>query len=342
VTGFPPRLAITLGDPAGIGPELCLKLLAACQAGQFPDCIPVIFGSVPVLRRVAAATGMPFTAPIVPAALAATVPAVVPLECPDADTIHPGQMTAAGGEAAFQACRSAIAAALAGEVAGIVTCPLNKRALHAAGYPYPGHTELFADYLSASRSCMMQYADDIACSFVTTHVGYAEVPQLLTMKRIGEVLDLTDAALRRIRGAAPRLLVCGLNPHAGEDGLFGNQEEERLIAPAIQAAVARGINCVGPVPGDTAFTPYARKQYDAVVCMYHDQGHIPVKMIAFDRAVNVTLGLPTPRTSVDHGTAFDIAWQGSADPGSLFQAVHLAAKLAPEDRAGTKAPLPAI
>jgi 4-hydroxythreonine-4-phosphate dehydrogenase len=173
----------------------------------------------------------------------------------------------------------------------------------------------------------MQYADDIACSFVTTHVGYAEVPGLLTPARIGEVLDLTDAALRRIRGRPPRLLVCGLNPHAGEHGLFGNSEEERLIAPAVAAAVARGIDATGPVPGDTAFTPQARQRYDGVVCMYHDQGHIPVKMIAFDRAVNITLGLPIPRTSVDHGTAFDIAWQGKADPGSLFAAVRLAARL---------------
>ena len=174
---------------------------------------------------------------------------------------------------------------------------------------------------------MMQYSEKITCSFVTTHAGYADVPRLLTRERLAEVIDLTAAALRRIRGRAPRLLVCGLNPHAGEGGLFGAREEERIIAPAVAEARARGHDVTGPVPPDTAFTPARRAEFDAVICMYHDQGHIPVKMIAFDSAVNTTLGLPVPRTSVDHGTAFDIAWQGKADAGSLFAAVRLAAKL---------------
>jgi 4-phospho-D-threonate 3-dehydrogenase / 4-phospho-D-erythronate 3-dehydrogenase len=159
------------------------------------------------------------------------------------------------------------------------------------------------------------------------HVGYHEVPALLHPARIVDVIELTAQALRRIRGREPRLLVCGLNPHAGENGLFGDREEERFIVPAIEQARARGHDVTGPVPGDTAFTPQARRRYDAVVCMYHDQGHIPVKMIAFDSAVNTTLGLPVLRTSVDHGTAFDIAWKGEASPNSLFAAVRLAATL---------------
>ena len=317
-----------MGDPAGVGPELCLRLLAAAADGQFSECLPVVFGSVAVLTRVADRLRLPCQFPLVTDPAAATDAAVYDISSDALDAIEPGRVSAAAGDAAFQYCTTAIDAALAGAVAGVVTAPLNKEALHAAGHHYPGHTELFAERLAADRSCMMQYADDIACSFVTTHVGYAEVPGLLTPTRIGEVLDLTDAALRRIRGRPPRLLVCGLNPHAGEHGLFGNGEEEAVIAPAVAAAVARGIDATGPVPGDTAFTPQARQRYDAVVCMYHDQGHIPVKMIAFDRAVNITLGLPVPRTSVDHGTAFDIAWQGIADPGSLFAAVRLAAKLA--------------
>ena len=322
-----PRLAVTMGDPAGVGPELCLRLLSAAADGQFSECLPVVFGSVAVLKRVADRLELPSAFPLITDPAAATTAAVYDIRDDALDAIEPGRVSAAAGEAAFRCCTTAIDAALAGTVAGIVTAPLNKEALHAAGHDYPGHTELFAERLAAVRSCMMQYAEDIACSFVTTHVGYAEVPGLLTPSRVGEVLDLTDAALRRIRGRPPRLLVCGLNPHAGEHGLFGNSEEERVIAPAVAAAVARGIDATGPVPGDTAFTPQARQRYDAVVCMYHDQGHIPVKMIAFDRAVNITLGLPVPRTSVDHGTAFDIAWQGKADPGSLFAAVRLAARL---------------
>jgi 4-phospho-D-threonate 3-dehydrogenase / 4-phospho-D-erythronate 3-dehydrogenase len=200
--------------------------------------------------------------------------------------------------------------------------------LHAAGHKYPGHTELFAERMKAERSCMMQYSDAITCSFVTVHVGYHEVPRLLKPERILEVIELTAQALQRIRERNPRLLVCGLNPHAGENGLFGEREEERFIVPAIEAARAKGLDVTGPVPPDTAFTPARRKEFDAVVCMYHDQGHIPVKMIAFDSAVNTTLGLPVIRTSVDHGTAFDIAWQGKASSSSLFSAVRLAAKLA--------------
>ncbi len=245
-----------------------------------------------------------------------------------ADAVVPGRVSAACGEAAFRYCTAAIDAATAGGVQGVVTGPINKEALQAAGHRYPGHTELFAERFGVERCCMLQIADDIACSFVTTHVGYADVPSLLTSARILDVLELTHAALVRIRGHAPRLLVCGLNPHAGEHGLFGRGEEERIIGPAVEAACRGGIDAVGPIPGDTAFTPQARAGYDGVVCMYHDQGHIPVKMIAFDRAVNVTLGLPVPRTSVDHGTAFDIAWQGLADPGSLIAAVRLAARLA--------------
>ena len=323
-----PRLAVTLGDPAGVGPELCLRLLAAAEQGLFSDCLPIIYGSAAVLRRVADTVGIPLTAPVLTYPAAARTPAVYNCAPVDAVGVLPGQVSAEAGAAAYQSCVTAISDAVAGAVDAIVTCPLNKEALHAAGHHYPGHTELFAERLEASRSCMLQYADDIACSFVTTHVGYADVPALLTAARIAEVLDLTDEALLRIRGQRPRLLVCGLNPHAGEHGLFGNHEEETIIAPAIVEARARGLDVTGPVPGDTAFTPQARQRYDAVVCMYHDQGHIPVKMIAFDRAVNITLGLPVPRTSVDHGTAFDIAWQGIADPGSLFQAVRLAARLA--------------
>ncbi len=326
---MPPLIAITMGDPAGVGPELCLRLLNHVPA----DCVPVIFGDAGILRRVSAVTGIPFTAPVInyDAWLAESPnlsePTVLDCACVDAAAIQPGKVDARCGNAAYQYVIRAIAAGLDGRVAAVSTGPLNKEALHAAGHHFPGHTEIFAERMHAERSCMMQYSELITCSFVTVHVGYHEVPALLKPERIVDVIELTAQALRRIRGREPKLLVCGLNPHAGEHGLFGEREEERFIEPAIATARALGYDLTGPVPPDTAFTPAARKQFDAVICMYHDQGHIPVKMIAFDSAVNTTLGLPVTRTSVDHGTAFDIAWKGEADPGSLFAAVRLATLL---------------
>jgi 4-hydroxythreonine-4-phosphate dehydrogenase len=255
---------------------------------------------------------------------------VLDLQCLDAEAFRPGRVDARCGEAAFQYVLAAIQAGLAGEVDAVATGPLNKEALHAAGHHYPGHTEIFAEHMKAVRSCMMLTSSELTCSFVTVHVGYAEVPRLLNVQRILDVIELTADALRRMRGHEPRLMVCGLNPHAGEHGLFGEREEERFIVPAIAAARERGISIEGPLPPDTAFLPERRRATDAFICMNHDQGHIPLKALAFDSAINLTLGLPVVRTSVDHGTAFDIAWQGKASPNSLIAAVQLATRLAPE------------
>ncbi len=316
----PPRLAVTMGDPAGVGPELCLRLLAQAVLRNLAR--PVVFGETAILRRVAARLGWAFDESWL-------ADAIVDLPAGEnpAPTVEPGHFTATTGAAAFRYLEHALAAAQRGAVAGVVTAPLNKEALHAAGVPFPGHTEFFAERTGAARWCMMQYSEIITCSFVTVHVGYAEVPALLSVGRILDVIELTADALRRLRGREPRLLVCGLNPHAGEHGLFGNGEEEVVVAPAVAAARERGLDVTGPVPPDTAFIPAERRRTDAVVCLYHDQGHIPLKALAFDSAVNVTLGLPLIRTSVDHGTAGDIAWQGLADPGSLFAAYRLAARL---------------
>ncbi len=327
-----PRIAVTMGDPAGVGPEICLRLLANVEIAR--ECVPIVFGDVGVLRRVSGKVGVPFNAPIISKSDWAkvcggvSVSSLLDLQCVDANAVTPGKVSAACGDAAFRYVTASIEAGLKGEVAAVSTAPLNKEAMHAASHKYPGHTEIFAERMRAERSCMMQYSQEITCSFVTVHVGYAEVPALLTSERILDVIELTAAALRRMRGREAKLLVCGLNPHAGENGLFGNREEERFIIPAMDEARKRGFDVTGPVPPDTAFTPARRKEFDAVVCMYHDQGHIPVKMIAFESAVNTTLGLPVTRTSVDHGTAFDIAWQGKANPSSLYAAVRLAAKLA--------------
>ena len=315
-----------MGDPAGIGPEICLHLLN--QPDIADACVPIVFGDAGVLRRVAHAAGILFNTPVIREWDDGVDAArVLDLRALDADAVKPGVVDARCGEAAYRYVVEAIDAGLCGRVAAVSTAPLNKEALHAAGHRYPGHTEIFAERMKAPRSCMMQYSEEVTCSFVTVHVGYHEVPALLQPDRIVDVIELTAHALRRIRRREPKLLVCGLNPHAGENGLFGQREEERFIVPAIERARGLGHDVTGPVPGDTAFTPQARRQYDAVVCMYHDQGHIPVKMIAFDSAVNTTLGLPVQRTSVDHGTAFDIAWKGIARPGSLYAAVRLAARL---------------
>jgi 4-hydroxythreonine-4-phosphate dehydrogenase len=332
-----PRIAVTMGDPAGVGPELCLRLLA--EASIAAECVPVVFGDAGVLDRVARATGLLLRAPVFAAAdwqsadwqhrLAEIErPSILDLQAIDAAAVQPGQVSAATGRAAFTYVERAIDAALAGQVAAVSTAPLSKTALHAAGIDFPGHTEIFAARTNAARSCMMQYSDEITCTFVTVHVGYRDVPGLLTVERILEVIELTHEALTRLRSRRPKIVVCGLNPHAGEGGLFGDREEERLIEPAIAAGRARGIDLEGPLPPDTAFLAAKRKTTDAYVCMYHDQGHIPVKALAFDSAVNTTLGLPIVRTSVDHGTANDIAWQGLASTGSLFAAVRLARRLA--------------
>ena len=316
--GLMPKIAITMGDPAGVGPELCLYMLA--NADLVDGAELGVIGSWEVLERVALELGMGLPAP----------EEVVDVGDIDAFAFEPGEVDAACGAAAYAFINRAVDGALAGEFDGVVTAPINKESLHAAGIRYPGHTEIFADRTGASRSCMLQVSDEVTASFVTCHCGHAEVPDLLSRDRILEVIELSAEALGRIKPAGDpvRMVGLGLNPHSGEGGLFGNGEEINVIAPAFEAARERGFEIVGPVPPDTAFVPDVRKRTDCYICMYHDQGHIPLKALAFDRAVNVTLGLPIVRTSVDHGTAFDIAWKGVANPGSLVEACRLAARLA--------------
>ena len=327
-----PIIAVTMGDPAGVGPEVCLQLLANEAVRDFAT--PVVFGDARLLARCARQAGL-----ITPKRIISEIewpekcanvdePAVLDIFGFDAEDFTPGVVSARTGAAGYRYVEKSIAAALAGQVAAVATAPLNKEALRAAGVNYPGHTEIFAAKTGASRACMFQYSAEVRASFVTVHVGYHEVPVLLTPERILDVIELTADAMQRIRGTRPKLAVLGLNPHAGEHGLFGNREEEDIIIPAIEAARARGHAVEGPLPPDTAFIPAKRRATDAFICMYHDQGHIPLKALAFDTAVNTTLGLPIIRTSVDHGTACDIAWQGKASGSSLVEAVRLAAKMA--------------
>ena len=324
-----PRVAITTGDPAGIGPEVCLRLLANPMVKEV--CLPIVFGDRVVLEKAAEECGLATPYKVVGSLEEATDPCILDLGQINGNEYQTGSVNTATGLAGYRYVTKAIDAALAGKVDAVTTGPLNKEALRMAGVPFPGHTEIFADRTQSERSCMLQYSEEVRCVFVTTHVGYFEVPNLLTLERILDVIELGAEAMERIVGHKPRLLCCGLNPHAGENGLFGNGEEEKLIAPALEEARKRGIDVTGPLPPDTIFLPERRKQYDCVVCMYHDQGHIPLKALAFDNAVNTTLGLPVIRTSVDHGTALDIAGKGIANPNSLIEAVKLALRLAKKE-----------
>ncbi|MDF1739609.1 MAG: 4-hydroxythreonine-4-phosphate dehydrogenase PdxA [Verrucomicrobiales bacterium] len=322
-----PRIAVTMGDPAGVGPEICLDLLSDENVASC--CVPIVFGDRSVPEACAEKTGK---AP--PAAFcdeagieAADRPCVFHIESIGLHEFQPGAINAATGRAAYTYITKSIDLALAGLIDGVATAPINKEALSSAGITQPGHTEIFAERSGTERYCMMLTSEIITCSLVTIHVGYHEVPELLSEARILEVIELTREAMTRIRGREPKIVVCGLNPHAGENGLFGNREEERIILPAIESARKAGANVEGPLPPDTAFLKWRRAETDAYVCMYHDQGLIPLKALAFDEAINTTLGLPIVRTSVDHGTALDIAWQGKANHQSLIEAVRLAAKM---------------
>ena len=326
-----PAIAVTMGDPAGIGPELCLRALD--EASLLSECIPVVLGDAGVLRRVAHTCDLSLPERIVTlgewqANPHVQQPLVVDCQAIDADHVRPGEVDRACGHAAYTYVEAGIRAAQRGDVAAVTTAPLHKEALHLSGVPYPGHTEILAALTGAPRVCMMLASPEITTSFVTGHTGLADVPAQISTERVLEVIELTADAVRRLQGHAPRIAVCGLNPHAGEHGLFGRQEEQRFIEPAIDAARARGIDVQGPLPPDAAFVPHMRGQFDAFVCMYHDQGHIPMKLLDFEGGVNLTMGLPIVRTSVDHGTAFDIAWQGKANPSSLLHAILCAARLA--------------
>jgi 4-hydroxythreonine-4-phosphate dehydrogenase len=318
-----PKIAVTMGDPAGVGPEVCLRLLQDEAIARL--CTPIVFGSAAVLEQAAVQCCLAKPGKVVAGLSEADSPCVLDIGAIGLDDFTTGAVNAATGRAAFTYIEDAINAALSGQIAAVTTAPINKVALHAADIPFPGHTEIFAAKTHAPRYCMLQYSSEVRAVFVTTHVGYAEVPGLLTKAAILDTIELGAQAMRRIRGGDPRIVVLGLNPHAGENGLFGTEEQVAII-PAIESARKLGLNVEGPVPPDTAFLPAKRRETDLFVCMYHDQGHIPLKALCFDEAVNTTLGLPIVRTSVDHGTALDIAGLGQANPNSLFEAVKLALK----------------
>ena len=325
-----PAVAISMGDPAGIGPEICLRVLR--EDAVLRKCTPVVFGDIGVLLRVADATRLPSPPAVISLRTwrlspCSRDPVVVDCGAILARRIQPGTVQSACGRAAATYIEAAVSACLRGEVAAVATCPIHKVALHLAGIPFPGHTEMLTSLTGARRICMMMASDNFVVSLATIHVGLAQVKPLLSTARILNAIELTADAMRCLGKSSPRIVVCGLNPHAGEQGLFGN-EEARIIAPAIAAARESGLRVEGPIPSDTAFISAKRRETDAYIAMYHDQGLIPFKMLAFDKGVNVTLGLPIVRTSVDHGTAFDIAWKGKASASSLVQSLLWAVRLA--------------
>jgi 4-hydroxythreonine-4-phosphate dehydrogenase len=284
-----PRVAITTGDPAGIGPEVAAR--AACAPSVLEVCEPILYAP------------------------------------PDAGTFEPGVLSAAAGQAAHDLIVRAVLDAERGVVDAIATAPVNKEAFRLAGLPWAGHTDLIAHLTGAGHVAMMFHSDALRVVLATVHIALADVPRMLTRASLEATIALTARELPRFGEATPRIAVAGLNPHAGEHGLFGD-EERTVIAPAVRACQERGVDVTGPFPSDTLFVRAVGGEFHVVVACYHDQGLIPVKLLAFGQAVNVTLGLPIVRTSVDHGTAFDIAGRGVADPGSMIAAVRLAARLA--------------
>lgn len=324
-----------MGDPAGVGPELILRALDEPLVNDLHQLI--VFGDLRVLELVSAqvAAPLPSNLAVIPTETwvdpkfhpPVSQPVLVDLHNVDVTRLEPGRVDRECGRASFQFIEAAIEAIESGRIDAITTAPICKEAWMLAGYHFPGHTELFAERAAAQRWCMMQYSKEITCAFVTVHIAFADVPQQLSTRRIVDTIELLADTLHMLRRRKPRIVVLGLNPHAGEGGLFGYGEEEQIIAPAVSEAVNNGLLVEGPVPPDTAFLPTKRQETDGYVCMYHDQGHIPVKALAFESAVNTTLGIDLVRTSVDHGTAFDIAWQGKAQPISLFAAIQLAGEL---------------
>ena len=292
MSSMKPRVAITCGDPAGIGPEIAQK--AANDPRVRAVCEPIVYGP------------------------------------PASARFTPGELSGEAGRAAYDTLCEAVKDAQSGVVTAVATAPVNKLAFARAGLPWKGHTDLLAHLTGSPRVAMMFWSEPLKVVLATIHIPLASVTSALTRELVDEIIDLSSRELPRFGIAQPRLAVAGLNPHAGEDGLLGH-EEATVLRPAIEAAQNRGIHIDGPFPGDTVFARAVRGEFDAVIACYHDQGLIPVKLLAFGRAVNVTLGLPIIRTSVDHGTAFDIAGKNVADPSSMIEATLLAARLATRD-----------
>jgi 4-hydroxythreonine-4-phosphate dehydrogenase len=329
----PPLIAVTMGDPAGIGPEILSKAFAEMDFRE--ENRAIVVGDARMLDRAARLLDLPLRANVIGEPEDArfepgTIDVIPETELPE--DLPFGELDARAGDAAFRYVERAIGLAREGRVAAVATAPLNKEAMHLAGHKYPGHTEILAALTGTKDYAMMLVTDELKVIHVSTHVSLQEAIERVEPERELAVIRLAHGSLRRLGVESPRVAVAGLNPHAGENGLFGTEDADR-IAPAVAAAVDEGLDATGPHPPDTVMMRARTGAFDIVVVQYHDQGHIPIKLMGFDTGVNVTVGLPFFRTSVDHGTAFDIAGTGEADPSSLRAAIDLARRLAgPEER----------
>ena len=325
-----PIVAITMGDASGVGPEVIMKALA--RPDVYALCRPLVVGDAARLREAAGICGLDLAVHVCATAADGDYQIGV-ADCIDLGLIpegHPfGTLSAISGEAAYRYIERATALVSAHEADAICTAPLSKEALHMAGHIYPGHTELIADLTGTPEVSMLLVSPKLRVVHVTTHIGLIDAIRRIEPGLVERTIARGHQTLVAAGIADPRIGVCGINPHAGENGLFGYGEEKEKIAPAVRACQARGWQVTGPLPADTLFFLAARGDYDLVVAMYHDQGHGPIKVLGLESGVNVTIGLPVVRTSVDHGTAFDIAGRGMADERSLVEALRQAVALAP-------------
>ncbi|MGV7033046.1 4-hydroxythreonine-4-phosphate dehydrogenase PdxA [Methylobacterium symbioticum] len=329
-----PTIAITMGDPAGIGPEIIMKALAQPEVHAL--CRPLVIGDAGRLRQAGRVVGADTPVDALTEAGAADFTSGA-VQCLDLacvpDGLPFGQVSPVAGEAAYRFIETAVQVVQAGLAQGICTAPLSKEALHAAGHKFPGHTELLAHLTGTPEVSMMLVSPKLRVIHVTTHIGLIDAIAKIEPGLVERVIARGHAVLVRAGIADPKIGVCAINPHAGENGLFGHGEEAEKITPAVEACRARGWDVRGPLPADTLFFLAGRGDYDMVVAMYHDQGHGPIKVLGLEAGVNITVGLPVIRTSVDHGTAFDIAGTGVADERSLVEALRQAVDLAPKQAA---------
>ena len=322
-----PLIGITMGDPAGVGPEICAKALTSGELGTVANCL--VIGDRRFIRHGLKACGIEGIEinSIKKVSEAKFLPRtidVLDLNNADPAKIKLGQVSRAAGKAAMEYLEKAIVLAKAGEINAITTGPINKEAIHKAGYKFHGHTEILAARTKTKHFAMMFVSDKLWVMLTTTHLPLREVSRHLDKKRIVRLIKMAHDTLSRVRGRKPKIGVAGLNPHAGESGIFG-QEEKKIIKPAVDEARKLGIDVKGPISPDAIFNLASSGMFDIVIAMYHDQGLIPLKLLAFNRSVNVTVGLPFVRTSVDHGTGFDIVGKGWANPSSLIEAIKVAA-----------------
>lgn len=332
MTSKRPNIAITMGDPSGVGPEIIVKSLN--DKHIYEKCRPFVIGDLKILKKALGVTNIELrlnsiSSPEEAKCEYGTID-IIDLDLVSED-LPWGEVSPEAGNAAFHYLEKAIVYANKKEIQGICTAPLNKEALHKAGHIYPGHTEILAELTNTKDFAMMLAAPGLRVIHVTTHVGLIDAVKKINVDRQYTVIKLAHDTLQKAGIKSPRIAVCGINPHAGENGLFGNGEEEEKIVPAVQKAREEGIDVQGPLPADTLFFRARRGDFDIVVAQYHDQGHGPIKVLGLEAGVNITVGLPTIRTSVDHGTAFDIAGKNIADELSLKEAIRMAIDLAPEN-----------